>query len=216
MKSRLVLFAAWLFLSSQLYAEEYVYVTDSLQLRVYSQPNDKSEVITTIESGDSVEIIERQTAYSQIKTIEEVQGWVKSVFLVDEPPAKLLYYSVSEQNKELKQHIEALETNTQENTVAINNEADINKIAELEEALSKQQEINKKLQTQIASINSDRIVTADATFDPVQINTNPILDLETKKWLLIGVPLALLLLGIILGIKFSSWRMRKRLHGFQL
>ena len=88
--------------TQSLWAQEFAYVTDSLQLRVYSKPSAESEQLQTIDSGDSVEVFVTQDGFSRVSTYDGTEGWVKSAFLVDEPPEKLLYFSVSEKNKELQ------------------------------------------------------------------------------------------------------------------
>jgi SH3 domain protein len=203
--------------STPLFAQEFAYVTDSLQLRVYSSASADSEVLQTIDSGDSLEVLATQDGFSQVTTYDGTAGWVKSAFLVEEPPAKLLYYSVNEKNKELEAEIESLKNGLQNIATNSNNEAETNKISELQIALAKEQEINQKLQEQIADSGSAQAINVNSTSFPVQVEGSKIrLDYENKKWILIGLPLGLILAGFLFGAKLSSWRMKKRLHGFRL
>ncbi len=207
------------FCTQLLWAQEFAYVTDSLQLRVYSKPSAESEVLQTIDSGDSVEVFAIQDGFSRVSTYDGTEGWVKSAFLVDEPPDKLLYFSVSEKNKELEAEIEALKNSVQDNAtiIDIDNEAETNKISELQIALAKEQEINQKLQEQIADIGNTQTIKVTTASSPAQSGESELaLNYENKKWVLIGLPLALIIAGLLLGVKISSWRMKKRLHGFRL
>jgi len=203
--------------TQSLWAQEFAYVTDSLQLRVYSKPSTESELLQTIDSGDSVEVFAIQDGFSRVSTYDGTEGWVKSAFLVDEPPDKLLYFSVSEKNKELEAEIKALKNSGQDNATIIDNEAKTNKISELQIALAKEQEINLKLQEQIADTRNTQTIKVTTASSPAQsVGSELGLDYENKKWVLIGLPLALIIAGLLLGVKISSWRMKKRLHGFRL
>ncbi len=199
------------------FAQEFAYVTDSLQLRVYSNASADSDVLQTIDSGDSVEVFATQGGFSQVTTYDGTVGWVKSAFLVEEPPAKLLYYSVSEKNKKLETEIDSLKNGVQDIATIIDNESETNKISELQTALAKEQEINQKLQKQIAKSRSTQTIKVANTSSHAQVGGSKIrLYYENKIWILIGLPLGLIIAGFFLGIKLSSWRMKKRLHGFSL
>lgn len=199
------------------FAQEFAYVTDSLQLRVYSNASADSDVLQTIDSGDSVEVFATQGGFSQVTTYDGTVGWVKSAFLVEEPPAKLLYYSVSEKNKALETEIDSLKNGVQDIATIIDNESETNKISELQTALAKEQEINQKLQKQIAKPRSTQTIKVANTSSHAQVGGSKIrLYYENKIWILIGLPLGLIIAGFLLGIKLSSWRMKKRLHGFSL
>ena len=193
-------------------AQEIAYVTDSLQLRVYSSPSSDSDVLQTIDSGDSLEVFASQDGFSQVTTYDGTKGWVKSAFLVEEPPAKLLYYSVSEKNKELEVEIEALKNggiNNADNIVS--SESNGAQIKELQIALAQQQEANQVLQQHLKERN---IAHVEQTTFAVGAH---IIELTTNKiWWLLAITTVLLLAGFIVGIKYSAMRMKKRLHGFSL
>lgn len=210
-------------------AEETAYVTDSLQLRLFAEASDKSKIIQTMESGESVEIIETKGAFSHVRTYDNAIGWVKSSFLVSETPPTLLYYTVSEENKKLKQELEILKNNTsvfsEERNDDEANQQSVSKIAELEQNLLQQRDENQKLQKQLASVQENKrnllltesingVVKKPNTFNKLAFQTSS-LSLDKILYLLAGL-LTFLLFGIILGVNFSSRRMRKRLHGFKL
>lgn len=206
----------FIFICAPLYAQEIAYVTDSLKLRLYSQPNDTSNVLLTLESGDSVELLETQNGFSRVITFDGSKGWVKSAFLVTEPPAKLLYYSVSEQNKELQTKIEALHDQAL-NSSTESSKADRMQIKKLQTALAKEQEVNQKLQEQIADTRHTQVFKEAKTSPSFQNENNKLAAvLVYKEWIILGLAAVLLLLGFLFGIKISAWRMRKRLHGFRL
>ena len=206
----------FIFISASLYAQDIAYVTDSLKLRLYSAPDDSSNVLLTLESGDSVELLETQNGFSRIIAYDGSEGWVKSAFLVTEPPAKLLYYSVSEHNKELQTKIEALQTQAPVSSTE-NSETDRKLIKELQSALTKEQEANQKLKKKIVDTEHTQVLTEAKISTSFQNENNKLASVLTnKEWIILGSAAVLLFLGFLFGIKLSAWQMRKRLHGFRL
>lgn len=225
MKNRFLTTAAILIFNilwcSFLQAQEFAYVTDSLQLRVYANASDSSEVLQSIDSGDSVEIFATENGFSKVATYDGTVGWVKSAFLVVEPPAKLLYYSVGEKNKELEAELEALKNNQQNEIAASSNEADISQINELKAQLEQQQQSHQALQNQLEEANARLQKPVERQKDSLAKSTRTeaksvdVASGKNMKWLLTGSAVVLLL-GLLLGIKISTWRMKKRLHGFSI
>ena len=202
-------------LSGMLFAEQTAYVTDSLRLRVYANPSDMSKFNHTLESGDSVVVLKSQGAFSQVRTIEGATGWVKSAFLVQEPPEKLLYYTVSEQNKQLEQQIQELQ-----NSAANKSNVENNQIIQLEQTIVEQQQANILLQEELSSLKQ-KTQQQDPLESMIDLNHPNMIINATKFFsnyifVTAGLIAVLLLFGFLVGIKFSSWRMRKRLHGFRL
>ncbi len=193
-----------------LLAEQTAYITDSLLLRVYSSADETSSVLETIDSGDSIELLEKQGDFSKVRIYDGTVGWIKSAFIVEEPPAKLLYYSVSEQNKELKQQIETLQNNSSGND-------EIQQVEELEQALAKQRQLNLQLQEQLTNLERTVELSPESTDVKQTIRTKIATHNYSKQipWL-IAVAIALVILSFLFGLKVSSLRMRKRLHGFRL
>jgi len=203
-------FIALLLLSSSVWAQEYAYVTDSLQLRVYASPSVDSELLQTIDSGDSVEVFETQEGFSKVTTYDGTVGWVKTAFLVEEPPAKLLYYSVGEKNKQLEAEIEALKNNPPVVNTMDTTGADEEQIKELQNALAEQQELNKSLKQQAKENNA--VATDSSTLVVNKAQTVHAAS-NINTWLIALA--AALFFGLLSGLKISSWRMEKRLHGFR-
>ncbi len=203
----------WLFIltvGQGLQAEQTAYITDSLRLRVYVEPNDASEIVQTLDSGDSIELLETQGSFSKVRTYDGTVGWVKSAFVVTEPPEKLLYYSVSEENEKLKEKIESLQSGS--------NSPNDDRVEKLKQTLAEQQNTNKILQAQIEALQKN------ISQNKLDINSSELKNHEeltdqanfiNYKFLLI-IAAIVLLLGFWLGINISSMRMRKRLHGYKL
>lgn len=197
--------------SLTIHAQEFAYVTDSLQLRVYSSASADSELLQTIESGESVETFASEGGFTQVTTYDGTVGWVKSAFLVEDPPEKLLYFSVSEKNKELEAELEQLKNELPSSTSASQDQPQSADVENLKTKLSSLQESNQKLKQQLANIDVSQSNTQSAY--STNSNNPPGFFQILKKWW-VGIVALLLLAGFLLGIKFSTWRMKKRLHGF--
>jgi len=83
-------------------AAETVYVTDVLRLRLQTEPTDASAVVTTLGSGDRLEVIERAGFYAFVKTVDGQEGWAKTGFLVAEKPARAMLAEVQAELDALK------------------------------------------------------------------------------------------------------------------
>lgn len=70
-------------------AAETAYVTDSLRLGLYAEPDASGSPSQNLVSGTALEVIERTQGYARVRTAAGSEGWVKSGYLVDEKPAQL-------------------------------------------------------------------------------------------------------------------------------
>jgi SH3 domain protein len=196
--------------SLPIHAQEFAYVTDSLQLRVYASASADSELLQTLESGESVEMFTSEGGFTQVTTYDGTVGWVKSAFLVEDPPEKLLYFSVSEKNKELVAELERLKTELQSSSSSPSEDAPSADVDVLLTEVASLQESNQKLQQQLE--NSVSQTQAPSTSVASINHQQGLMQYLTKWWF--GLVAFLLLIGFLFGLKYSSWRMKKRLHGF--
>ncbi len=66
------------------------YVTDQLRLSLYAQPDESSQTLRYLSSGDLLLIEELSGAYALVTAPDETKGWVKRGFLVTRPTSNLL------------------------------------------------------------------------------------------------------------------------------
>ena len=76
---------------------ETTFVTDRVRVTVYSGPGNVEPVLGEIKTGNEVELLQRQAAYSKIR-FNTVEGWVESKYL---RKAKSAAVKLREANKEL-------------------------------------------------------------------------------------------------------------------
>jgi hypothetical protein len=63
------------------------FVTDELVLGVYAEQNGQGQRLTTLHSGASVETLNVNGEFTQVRLTDGTTGWVKSVYLTTQVPA---------------------------------------------------------------------------------------------------------------------------------
>ena len=81
---------------------ETIYVTDSLQLKLRVTASTDGEVVTTLHSGQKLNLLEQQKKFSKVKTDDGDIGWVQSWFLTDEIPATYMVNQLSKEKETLE------------------------------------------------------------------------------------------------------------------
>ena len=71
-------------------AAETAYVTDNLKLGLYAAEDTSGRAFRTLDSGQSMEVLIRAVNYANVRLPDGTEGWVKSAYLVDDKPAKLI------------------------------------------------------------------------------------------------------------------------------
>lgn len=69
---------------------ETAYVTDNLRLGLHAAEDTSDRAFRFLESGQPMEILVRDRNYANVRLPDGAEGWVKSAYLVDEKPAKLI------------------------------------------------------------------------------------------------------------------------------
>ena len=71
-------------------AAETAYVTDNLRLGLHAAEDTSDRAFRFLESGQPMEVLVRDRNYANVRLPDGAEGWVKSAYLVDEKPAKLI------------------------------------------------------------------------------------------------------------------------------
>ncbi len=79
-----------LLLAPLLAVAETAYVTDNLRLGLHTAEDTSDRAFRFLESGQEMEILTRDRLYANVRLPDGAQGWVKSAYLVDDKPAKLI------------------------------------------------------------------------------------------------------------------------------
>jgi SH3 domain protein len=68
---------------------ETAYVTDSLRLGIHQESDTSGRPFDNLVSGTALEVLERVPNFARVRMPDGREGWVKSVYLVDQKPAAL-------------------------------------------------------------------------------------------------------------------------------
>lgn len=86
---------------------ETIFVTDSLKLKLRVTASNDAEVVTSLDSGQKLTLLEKQKRFTKVRTSDGKQGWVQSWFLTDKPPATYQLASVTKENESLASKLAA-------------------------------------------------------------------------------------------------------------
>ena len=87
---------------------EDAYVTDMLQLDMRATRDDSSNRIRKLRSGDHLNLLEEQGRYSNVRTDDGLVGWVKSLYLVKDEPARTRLNKLEKENGTLESTVKKL------------------------------------------------------------------------------------------------------------
>ncbi len=106
MRKRLLLMGA-MCASAALAGAEPAYVTDSLRLSLYGEADGSGDPLDTLVSGAAVEVLERDTNFTHVRTAAGREGWVKTAFLVNTKPARARVAELEAEIADLKNDVAA-------------------------------------------------------------------------------------------------------------
>jgi uncharacterized protein YgiM (DUF1202 family) len=172
---------------------ETLYVSDKLVVSVYAEANQESERLATLDSGDSVEALEKVEGYTRVKLQDAREGWIRSNYLSAQVPAIV---RVKELEKERASANTALP-------------------AAVGEELKALKEQNASLRSELQNLKqAAETVSADVPSKPAapersSVISNPVEApaMHAWKW---GVPIAVA--GILLGFAFGYRSLAKKIE----
>ena len=191
------LFLGCLLLAAHAVAQT-VYVTDKLQLGLYGEPGGGGQPLSTLPSGTPLEILERARNYTRVRTAEGGEGWAKSAFLVEEKPARARLAELETQNQTLNHESAAMRETL---SAAHRRVTELEKRAATSAALAG--ESRRRLEA-LHDENQDFRKRLAAHGYAVQL-----------PWVL-GATGASLFLGLVGGVWFLDYRIRRRHGGYRI
>jgi len=192
---------------------ETMYVTDVLKLTLRSGPSTEHKILSVIESGQQVEIMEPGDDWTLVRLANGKEGYVLSRYLTPEPTHNVRLEQLQSKHKALmQQSAELLEENTlfrkesQQGQLSLdNNEKALEKLRadyeQLKAGSAEYLDLKEKYTTVSAQL-AEQTKKADALDEELRgIEIN-----QYIKWFLAGS--GVLLVGFIVG--FSARRQRRR------
>jgi uncharacterized protein YgiM (DUF1202 family) len=195
---RLVVLSAVLFALPA--SAEQMFVTDKLVLSVYAEPNPESERIETLETGDTVEVLEHGEDFLRVRLADEREGWVGVSYLTAEPPASIRVRTLEKEHKGAtqtlqKQHADQLAQLQKQNT-----------------QLQSEVENLKKTAT-APSVPAVRPSAPPVTTEPAPARSSPA---SNRIWIWISLALLTGALGYLAGYQILARRIRNKFGGVKI
>ncbi|MCK4768587.1 MAG: TIGR04211 family SH3 domain-containing protein, partial [Desulfobacula sp.] len=179
-----------------LFAED-IYVTGITNITMRTGPGLEHKIITMLETGTKLEIMEYQKDWSRVKKDPEKTGWVLTRFLTKEVPDALVVEKLKKNNQNLMSRLKAVEeenkTLTVKNVTLIQIEEKYNKLKQESTEFLKLDAKYKKMTHQFEVQKSH-----------IEILENNLND-DEKLWFLSGA--GVFIVGLFLGL---STRKKKR------
>lgn len=177
---------------------ETAYVTDSLRLGLHAAEDTSDRAFRYLESGQAMEVLSRDRNYANVRLPDGAEGWVKTAYLVDDKPAKLIVAeTIAERDRlavELKQAKAAF----------------ADPAATIEELRGQARQLSTDLddaRSQIAALRAE-----NASIQGLKERYRGSVPL---KWVG-GVIAVCLIAGILIGLWWVDYRSRKRHGGIRI
>jgi len=87
---------------------ENIYVTDMLRLDMYPTEEMTGPSMRKLKSGDRMDLLERKGRYARVRIDGGQEGWVKSLYLVEEEPARTRVNKLEQTNVSLEATVKKL------------------------------------------------------------------------------------------------------------
>jgi SH3 domain protein len=177
---------------------ETAYVTDSLRLGLHAAEDTSDRAFRYMESGQAMEILSRDRNYANVRLPDGTEGWVKSAYLVDEKPAKLIVAETIAERDRLAGELEQVRA-----------------------AMADPAAIIEELRDQAAQLSTD-LDTARSEIAALREENASIEGLKARyrgsvPLIWVGGVIALCLIaGVLIGLWWVDYRSRKRHGGIRI
>jgi SH3 domain protein len=192
------------------------YVSDELVITLRTGQGNQFAIIKTLQSGTLLTILqETQTGYTQVRTADGVEGWVRTQYLSDNPPAaeelaktqdKLTKLQdklgkVQQELTELKKQKTQLDS--QYSKLLNENKATADELAKLEQVAAHP----KQLESENIDLR-EKFATMSDQFNLIKQENQVLKDRSKRNWFLAGA--LVVIIGIIIGLIIPKLRFRRK------
>jgi SH3 domain protein len=87
---------------------ETVYVDDTLRVGVRRNANSGERPLEVVVTGASLEVLERSGNYLRVRTPSGIEGWVNTMYVTSDPPARNLIAQLRAENARLESELQEI------------------------------------------------------------------------------------------------------------
>ena len=197
-------------------AETTRYVSDQLEITMRNGQGVKFAIKRVLTSGDRLDLIEADSSgYSKVRTIEGVEGWVLTRYLMNAPSVRNLVADSAQKVANLE--LELAETKEELKNVSTKVATSDSKSMALKETSQRfKKELDSLKVTASSSIAlskeniqlKEQIQQTDIRIQGLVLENTAMKNSDSQSWFLTGV--AVLLGGIILGLILPRLRLQRK------
>ena len=190
-----------------------MYVTDIVEITLRTGPSLQNKILTFLQSGQRLEIIQKDDQWSQVRTSGGTEGWVLNRYLTPQPTSKIRLErleeklaSLSAQNAALAKENNEIKADNRKYSSDLNTtDKDLKQVREEYEALKAESGEFLALKTKFEK-TSARLQEETKKAQQLEEQVSKLERSYAIKWFLAGA--GVLLFGLIIG--FSLKRQRRR------
>ena len=206
-----------LFCTTQLFAEEVRYVTDSFSVTMRTGQGTQHKIIKSPRSGTKVILLEEDKAqgYSHVRLENGMQGWILTRYLVKQPIAKVRLAAAEEKTRFLQKKVDALQKQLSSTSKSKSGlEQDSNRLSKSNKKLQKELNHIKEIAANQIAINKENkslkeeVLSLKREMQTVQQENLSLKDSSAKDWFFIGA--GVLIAGIVMGLILPNLRFRRK------
>ena len=197
-------------------AETTRYVSDQLEITMRNGQGVKFAILRVLTSGDRLALIEADSSgYSKVRTIEGVEGWVLTRYLMNAPSVRNLVADSDQKVANLELELAETKEELQKlSTKATTSDSESMTLKETSQRLKKEfDSLQITASSSIALSNEniqlkEKIQQTDIRMQGLVLENTAMKNSESQSWFLTGV--AVLLGGIILGLILPRLRLQRK------
>lgn len=198
------------------------YVTDTFKITLRTGPSVQNKVIAMLSSGQLVEVLKSQNEWSRVRLLDpeenNIEGWVRTNYLVSRVPWELQVKALKKENDRLKEKLKGIEnelaemtTQEQEHNQELQKSTGALKSLQNDhESLRREAAEYLELKTKHEAV-SEQLITIQRTADTLTKENQKLRSSQRIKWFATGAMVILggLIIGLVLG---SKQKKRKSLY----
>ena len=119
------------------------YISDVLVVTVRAQPDNNATILTTVQTGARLEIIEEQKGFMHVRTEKDVEGYIRSQYVTKELPKTEQIKQLETKKSQLQQQIDQLSASLNDSKLRTQSLSSVEKeLALIKEQYQKLQKIS--------------------------------------------------------------------------
>lgn len=192
------------------------YVSDHLVITLRTGQGNQFQIIKTLPSGTQLDVLEEtQTGYTQVRTTDGTEGWVRTQYLSDDPPAAEQLAKAQDKLSKLQDKLNKVEQayndlrkqkaqlDSQHSKLLSENKATNEELTKLTQIAAHPKQLeseNIELREKYAKISDQ--------YNLVKQENQVLNDRSKRNWFLAGA--LVVIIGIVIGLIIPKLRFRRK------